>query len=215
LLAERIALARTILAAAGLHADTVRMVEPAGLARALADAPPDRGARSTGALDAARKRGVLTDALARIESTTGFAPMALPSDAQMGAIAVDRAKCTLCQACANLCPTGAILYGERPTPRLSLTEESCVQCGICEVACPEDAIALVPRIASVETRRNVQLLHEGELARCPQCDAGFISARLLDASIAKTASLMPLTPETEKRMRLCFDCRRRETLFPG
>jgi len=215
LFVDRVALARTVLAVAGLPADAVRMVEPDGLARALADAPPGREARSAGALDAARKRGVLTDALARIESTAGFVPTALPLGAPLGAISVDRGKCTLCQACANLCPTGAIRYGEQPVPRLSLVEEACVQCGICEAACPEDAIALAPRITHAETRRNVQLLHEGELARCPQCDAAFISARLLDASIAKTASLMPLAPEAEKRMRLCFDCRRRATLITG
>ena len=215
LFAERVALARAVLAAAGLPADAVRIVETSGLARALADPPVGRYARLAGALDTAHKRGAFTDALARIESTTEFAPVALPFGAPLGAIAVDRGKCTLCQACANLCPTGAIRYGAQPVPRLSLAEEACVQCGICEAACPEDAITLVPRIAFAETRRGVQLLHEGELARCPQCDAAFISASLLDASIAKTASLMPLTPEAEKRMRLCFDCRRRETLFPG
>ena len=215
LFVERVALARAVLAAAGLPADAVRLVEPDGLARALAVPLLGRDATPTGALDAARKRGAFTDALARIESAAGFAPVALPAGAPLGAITVDRGKCTLCQACANLCPTGAIRYGAQPVPRLSLAEEACVQCGICEAACPEDAIALAPRIASAETRRTVQLLHQGELARCPQCDAAFISARLLDSSIAKTASLMPLTPEAEKRMRLCFDCRRRETLFPG
>jgi ferredoxin len=212
LLVERIALARSVLAAAGLPAGAVCITEQAGLARALADAPPARAFWPNDTLDVARKRGMLTDALARIESTAGFAPVALQSGATLGTIAVDREKCTLCQACANLCPTNAIRYGEQPVPRLSMAEEACVQCGICEVACPEHAVTLVPRIASVETRQNVQLLHEGELARCPQCDAAFISARLLDASIAKTASLMPLSPEAQMRMRLCFDCRRRATL---
>ena len=213
LFAERVALARTVLAAAGLPADAVRMVDAAGLAHALANAPPNRAIGPAGMLDPARKRGVLIDALARIESTAGFVSMPLPPGAPLGAIAVDRGKCTLCRACANLCPTSAILYDEQPIPRLSLAEEACVQCGICEAACPEGAIALVPQITSAETRRNVQLLHEGDLARCPKCDAAFISARLLDVSIAKTASLMPLTPEAEKRMRLCFDCRRYATFL--
>ena len=213
LLVERIALARTVLVAAGLPANAVRMVEPTELAHALADASPARAIAPARMPDVARKRGLLTDALARIESTTGFVPMALPRGAPLGAIAVDRGKCTLCGACANLCPTGAILYDEQPVPRLSLAEQACVQCGICESACPEDAIALVPRITPAETRRDAQLLHEGELARCPQCDAAFISSRLLDVSIAKAASLMLITPEAEKRMRFCFDCRRRATLF--
>jgi ferredoxin len=217
LFAERVALARTVLAAAGLPADAVRMVEPDGLARALADAPPGREARSAGALDASRKRGVLADALSRIESTSGFAPAALAKGAPLGSIAVDRTTCTLCWACANLCPTGAIHHDEQPAARLSLSEEACVQCGVCEAACPEHAIALVPRIAPAGERREPRLLHEDDPARCPQCGAAFLSARLLKSSIAKVASRMPLTPEAVQRMHLCPACRQRGILLdvPG
>lgn len=215
LLVERVALARTVLASAGFPADSVRLVEPEGLARALTDIPPIHAIRSAGTLDVARKRGLLTDALARIESPVGFVPVALPPGATLGAIAVDRAKCTLCQACANLCPTSAILYGEQPIPRLSITEEACVQCGICEAACPEQAIALVPRISPTVERRDQRLLHEDESARCPQCGAAFMPARLLKSSIEKIASQMALTPDAERRLRLCFDCRRRLTLLEG
>lgn len=213
LLAERIALARALLAAARVPADMLRLVEPSGLVHALADLPPARTIGRVAALDATGKRGLLTDALARIEPQDGFVPATLAPGAPLGAIAVDRTKCTLCQACANLCPTSAVRYDEQPVPRLSLSEQACVQCGICEAACPERAIALLPRIAPAGERRHVRLLHEDELARCPQCGAAFISARLLSVSIAKVASQMTLTSDAEKRLRLCLDCRQRGTLF--
>lgn len=213
LLAERVALARTILSVAGLAADAVRLVEPSNLAHALADLPRTLAIEPGKPLDAKRKRSLLTDALARIESPAGFAPTALAPGAPFGSIEVDRSKCTLCGACANLCPTDAIHHTERPALTLKLAEENCVQCGICSAACPEHAIALAPRIAPAGERRAERLLHQDELAHCERCGTPFISARLLSASIAMLARQTPLTADTEKRLRLCFDCRQRETLF--
>ncbi|MEX0637582.1 MAG: 4Fe-4S dicluster domain-containing protein [Burkholderiales bacterium] len=215
LLAERVALARAVLAASGLAADTLRLVEPSALASALTNLPAARANGWTADLHAPGKRAMLTDALARIEPQAGFVPAALAPGAPLGAIAVERAACTLCSACANLCPTGALRFGEQPVLRLAFVEQDCVQCGICEAACPEHAIALIPRIAPAGERRSERLLHEDERACCERCGTPFISARLLSASIAKVASRMPMTAAAEKRMRLCLDCRRRATLFEG
>ena len=52
---------------------------------------------------------------------------------------MDREACTLCMACASVCPAGAINAGGE-LPRLDFIELNCVQCGLCESACPEDAI---------------------------------------------------------------------------
>ncbi|MFQ5760689.1 MAG: 4Fe-4S binding protein, partial [Acidiferrobacterales bacterium] len=62
---------------------------------------------------------------------------ALPLGAPFGEIQVDRSGCTLCMACASICPHAALSDGGE-LPQLLFDEWNCVQCGLCETACPED-----------------------------------------------------------------------------
>lgn len=52
---------------------------------------------------------------------------------------LDRTRCTLCGACVESCPHGALRISQR---QVILLTERCAYCGDCENVCPEDAIAL-------------------------------------------------------------------------
>ena len=69
---------------------------------------------------------------------------ALPLAAPYGKVDADRDACTLCMACVSVCPASALQAGG-DEPRLSFIEMNCVQCGLCERACPESCITRAPR----------------------------------------------------------------------
>lgn len=55
---------------------------------------------------------------------------------------IDQERCTLCQNCQRLCPFGAI---ERlSTEALRVNPLLCEGCALCQLACPEDAVQMVP-----------------------------------------------------------------------
>jgi Ni,Fe-hydrogenase III small subunit/formate hydrogenlyase subunit 6/NADH:ubiquinone oxidoreductase subunit I len=56
---------------------------------------------------------------------------------------IDFARCTMCDACAAVCPTGAIAVSEvtPATRRLTLSYAACIQCRACVTSCEEGAIA--------------------------------------------------------------------------
>jgi len=65
-----------------------------------------------------------------------------------------------------------------------------MQCGLCDVGCPEHAITLRPRIATDPVARNAaRLLHEDEFARCTSCGTPFIGRSLLASSLARIKGL--------------------------
>ncbi len=88
-------------------------------------------------------------------------------------VVVSPEKCTACGLCARFCPTGSLTFLSDETrfalgfyPALCLGDD----CGICQVACPEDAISLehvapAPAILSKQPR----YLAAGELAKCSMC----------------------------------------------
>ena len=66
---------------------------------------------------------------------------------------IDRAKCTGCGACLEVCPLGAIsLTGDRAVIRQGF----CIECGVCLAACPMDAIReVVPQAFGVHQRLGI------------------------------------------------------------
>lgn len=172
--------------------------EPAGIALGVG---PTR-------LDPGSKRGLLHDVLARI----GPEPKLLGKGASLGTIHVERAKCTLCSGCANVCPTNAIRFAPAPLAELSFVEEACIQCGMCERACPEDAIKLEARLADLATRSQPRALVTDVSARCPSCGAAFMPLRLLEANLARFGPELGLAGEDLDRLRLCPACRQ-ESMF--
>lgn len=154
------------------------------------------------------KRATLLAALARLQSGslpagTGKAA-ALPAGAPFGTVRVDRSSCTLCPACVNVCPTGAL---SSPGPSLELVEGKCVQCRICEHACPEKAIALETRFLLDSAARDApQKLQEDARHLCPGCAAPFIAKSLLERT-TQTLAAKGMGVDGLARLQYCPDCR--------
>jgi ferredoxin len=214
LLEARVALAGMLLRACGHDADSVRIVRP-GESAAVSDGKAAiRHRREAPAgettLPTHHKRALLTRSLARLEADEGFAPATLPAGAPLGTIEVNTTRCTLCSACAHICPTAAIRYAddaEAGLARLAFAEELCVQCGACANGCPEQAIELKPRVAPLHTRGYWRILSEEPLARCIDCERPFLAEKLLAANLRRIGP--KTTVAAVEQLKCCPDCRHR------
>lgn len=145
------------------------------------------------------------------QSLPSASVLALPPQAPFGEVRVDRQACTLCMACVSVCPASALFDGE-DRPRLGFIEANCVQCGLCELACPEDAITLHPRfVFDPQQRRRRRLLNEEEAFYCIACGKPFASRRMIEKMAAKLSDhWMFQDGAALKRLQMCGDCRVRD-----
>ncbi|HEY2558261.1 MAG TPA: 4Fe-4S dicluster domain-containing protein [Caldimonas sp.] len=163
----------------------------------------------------ADKRTTLDLALEHLlrEAPTPVDEIALPATATQptpfGTVVVDRAACTLCLACVGACPEGALL-DNADSPRLSMIEKNCVQCGLCATTCPEDAITLVPRLLLADggkARRQPRVLNEAEPFRCIRCAKPFGTARAIETMLGRLAGHSMFQGAAAQRLQMCGDCR--------
>lgn len=141
----------------------------------------------------------------QIETTTEI--LALDKNSAFGEIKVDTNTCTLCMSCVSVCPVGAVLDGV-DKPQLNFIEDLCVQCGICEQACPEDAIELNARfLFNTEAVRKPRLLHEEAIFHCISCNKGFATQKMIDTMIEKLKGHAMFQGEALERLKMCEDCR--------
>lgn len=132
----------------------------------------------------------------------------LPAGSPFGQIEVNAAACTLCMACVSVCPAGALLDGQEQ-PKLRFIEANCVQCGLCEQACPESVVTLKPsfRYDSVAARQ-VVTLNEEEPFHCVRCHKAFATRKMIDTMTGKLAGHWMFTDDKAmRRLRMCEDCR--------
>ncbi len=91
---------------------------------------------------------------------------------------VDEVKCNACEACVQICPTGAIQReGGEETFRLMLDASRCLNCALCLDACIPNALTYrqglsLDRVAS----REPQVLIEKEYRCCTRCETRFLSS---------------------------------------
>lgn len=140
--------------------------------------------------------------------TPADAPLAipLPQGSPFGAVTVNKDKCTLCLACVSACPASA-LQDNQNTPQLRFIEKNCVQCGLCETTCPEDAIALVPRLLASAERKQAVVLNEARPWACIRCGKPFGTEKAIEAMLGKLAGHAMFQGEALERLKMCSDCR--------
>jgi ferredoxin len=220
MLAEQVAVAQAILQGLGEPADAaaVVLIDAADVAvldaRLNADevSGPLRGFRrdmpAAAFAVAASKRETLDFALDHLarHAQAADAIIPLPASAPFGAIAVDRERCTLCMACVGACPAQA-LRDQADRPVLSMIERNCVQCGLCETTCPEDAIALVPRLNLSATARQPATLNETQPFHCIRCGKAFGTAQMVTTMLAKLGAHPAFSGAAAERLKMCGDCR--------
>lgn len=206
---------RTITEALGYGADVVRLIEtddPDTLAEALA--LPFAGTPSpkpSTFLPMGTKRGLLELSFLEMHAAAP-APVdriALAKGAPFGKAEVDLAACTLCLACVSACPTAA-LSDNPDKPMLRFTESLCVQCGLCEQTCPEDAIALIPQLDFVAWQEPRRIVKEEEPFHCTTCNKAFGTKSTIERIAAKLEGHWMFSGANAGRREalfMCEDCR--------
>ncbi len=210
----QLAIAGEVLEGFGESARRVRIVQgEAALRGAAADLHP-RAPRSIERRFSVSgsKREIWQRALAALADPPPAA-YALAADAPFGTVHVDRDACTLCIACAVVCPVEA-LSSAGTLPQLRFAENRCVQCGICEQACPEDAIRLEPRLdVRAQSDAGSRVLNEESPFHCVDCGKPFATERIIRRIAGQPAGHAMFRDErAQRRLEMCEDCRVRDLL---
>jgi hypothetical protein len=109
-------------------------------------------------------------------------------------------------SCVGACPAAA-LQDDPTAPTLRFIEKNCVQCGLCEKTCPEDAIALVPRLLTTPARKQARVLHEAQPYACIRCGKPFGTRKGIEVMMAKLAGHAMFQGAALERLKMCGDCR--------
>ncbi len=125
-----------------------------------------------------------------------------------GQVEVEKDACTLCLACVTVCPASALQDGAT-VPQLNFLESQCLQCGMCEQACPENAITLVPRyFYDSEEARKPKILNEETPFNCVVCNTPFATQQIIGRMQTKLAGhWMFESDKAMRRLKMCEDCR--------
>ncbi|MBU3549453.1 4Fe-4S dicluster domain-containing protein [Polynucleobacter sp. P1-05-14] len=130
----------------------------------------------------------------------------LPKSSLLGGLAINKDACTLCMSCVSCCPEGALL--DNPDePILSFIEKQCVQCGICVQTCPEKALTLMPRLQTVEQRKQRTTLNETQAFHCISCGKPFGTLKMVDLMLSKLGAHGAFAGAAMDRLKMCSDCR--------
>ena len=130
----------------------------------------------------------------------------LPNPSLFGGLAINQAACTLCMSCVGSCPEGALL--DNPDePKLAFLEKQCVQCGLCVQTCPENALQLLPRLLSVEQRKQKVILNETSPFHCISCGKAFGTLKMVELMLGKLGTHEAFSGPAMNRLKMCSDCR--------
>lgn len=187
----------------------VQLISEAGVAE-LGPTPPALVSDHATFAALGNKREIMRAALAHLHrhAPDAAAQVALPASAPFGEIQVDRDACTLCMACVSVCPAAAVVGGG-DEPKLFFHEQHCVQCGLCETACPEDAIGLNAQLDfTAHLLPEKRLLNEEPMQHCLDCGTAFATRKMVTRMQEKLSNhWMYKTPKAREMLALCEDCR--------
>ena len=193
----------------GTHWQAVRAEEPAALQAALWSSQPAATVAEPAKFHLSnRKRETLDFAIDHLVRQASAPPeqIALPQGSPFGTLAIDAARCTLCKACIGACPSSALQDAE-DAPKLRFIEHNCVQCGLCEVTCPEQAIKLVPRLLVTPAARQPVTLNEAEPFHCVRCGTPFGTRQMIDVMTGRLGAHPMFAGTALRRIQMCADCR--------
>lgn len=212
-LAQQMALAESALVGLGFEGGRLGLIEtddPDQLSAALRALPQREGPSNASYLPMGRSRDLARLAFRHLHKVAPqpVDTVALPPGAAFGNVQIDSAGCTLCLSCVSACPTGA-LSDDPERPRLTFTEDACVQCGLCKNTCPEKVIALEPRLSFTEASASARLIKEEEPFHCVRCGKAFGTKSSIERIIAQLEGKhwMYGKDDMVERMRMCGDCR--------
>ena len=206
----------TIVAALGFGDGLVRIIQtddPDQL-RAMLDAAPVGIATQKPATFVPRgaKRGLLETTFRELHlvAPVPVDVVALEPGAPFGGVLLNVESCTLCHSCVTACPTGA-LSDNPDRAMLRFTESICVQCGLCEATCPEDAITLQPRLDFQAWNAPQRVLKEEDPFHCIGCGKPFGTKSTIERVVAKLEEKHWMFTGANARridvVKMCEDCR--------
>jgi ferredoxin len=90
----------------------------------------------------------------------------------LGLLTLSPERCTVCGACATICPTRAFaLEEDAEETALQHDPSRCIHCGLCVEACPEGALEVHPGLDLGRLRRGVVTLIRSGRETCSACGA--------------------------------------------
>jgi Fe-S-cluster-containing hydrogenase component 2 len=161
----------------GAFAENVGRFVEAG----LDESPVPAGHEATGVADVSTQNPEFNTHEWALESVRAILPHVDADDVITGLDSFGRVEvnedCTFTPTCSNLCPTDAL---RREAAGLEFNHERCVNCGLCEEGCMEDAIRvdggleveLLPEANDGDAWTTVA---EGEMRECRRCGKPFTS----------------------------------------
>ncbi|MDG5977500.1 4Fe-4S ferredoxin [Hydrogenophaga taeniospiralis CCUG 15921] len=215
---EQMAVAQAIVSGLGYSGQHFQLLEARdardlmALDEALGAAPAQGVSRRASFAVQADKRATLELALDHVmqdsaaQRQTGPEALPLPAASLLGSIAVNPDACTLCLSCVSACPASA-LQDNADRPQLRFIEKNCVQCGLCEKTCPENAITLQPRLLLTEQRKQLRVLNEAQPYQCVRCGKPFGTLKGIEVMLGKLSGHAMFQGEALERLKMCGDCR--------
>lgn len=158
--------------------------------------------------DKVENREIIADAMETFLSGTGRDPGRVKENTPFPFAWSDvRAEgCTMCRSCVNVCPVQAFkLDDEKHT--LEFRYMSCVACGMCERACPENVITLHRDLILDKAAFAYQVMVQDEMVGCLQCGKEYITKRALAAIQDKVGMMEAFLEGRADLLLMCPDCR--------